>query len=126
MVIGIHDPNLGVCGKGFLRLQEANIETELFPRDLAEEIKRMNREFILAQQRIGLIITHPENNEELSTEPKSGITLKGKWTNPPREGESVYAIVKTGDSWWPHGELKSIPGVEGERLSRKVCHAVFR
>jgi pyrimidine deaminase RibD-like protein len=107
VVIGIHDPNIGVTGQGFLRLQEAHIETELFPRALAEQVKLLNRQFILANQRIGAKITFPENNSHLATEPGKFVTLRGTWVNPPREGEHVYVVVQRGNQWWPQSELEA-------------------
>src|SRR5215469_9538616 len=39
VVIGILDPNQGVCGKGLLELQRHGIDVELFPQDLAQKIR---------------------------------------------------------------------------------------
>ena len=46
VVIGILDPNQGVCGKGILRLQEHQIEVGLFPDEKAQRIRQMNEDFI--------------------------------------------------------------------------------
>ena len=38
VVIGILDPNQGVCGRGVLQLQQADIQVELFPHEMAKKI----------------------------------------------------------------------------------------
>jgi pyrimidine deaminase RibD-like protein len=46
VVIGMHDPNRTVYGRGWVMLQEAGILTADFEPDLKAEIKELNREFI--------------------------------------------------------------------------------
>ena len=109
VVIGIHDPNLEVCGKGFLHLQEANISIELFPDNLAQRIKVINREFILAQRRIGAKITFPSQEDApttISVKDQKFFVMRGTWTNPPTSDELV-AVVRKGVYWWPQGKLVS-------------------
>jgi diaminohydroxyphosphoribosylaminopyrimidine deaminase / 5-amino-6-(5-phosphoribosylamino)uracil reductase len=45
--VGILDPNQRVCGKGAMELQENDIEVELFPHDLAKQIRLQNDPFRL-------------------------------------------------------------------------------
>lgn len=105
VVIGILDPNQGVCGKGLLQLQEHKIEVELFPHDLAQRIRRLNDRFIQAQQSLGLRIAFPENGTEIRGR---SCQLIGKFNNPP--GDNVVAITNIGDQWWPQpGSLRVIP-----------------
>ncbi|SRR6266536_5292068 len=65
VVIGILDPNQGVCGKGVLLLQRADIEVELFPHDLAVKILRLNEDFVRAQQSLGIKITEPQSGKKI-------------------------------------------------------------
>ncbi len=45
VVVGMHDPNPDICGKGIRRLQAANIEVTLFPHPLILELEELNRHF---------------------------------------------------------------------------------
>jgi pyrimidine deaminase RibD-like protein len=45
VVVGMHDPNPEICGKGIRKLQGANIEVTLFPHALIKELEELNRHF---------------------------------------------------------------------------------
>ena len=45
VVIGMHDPNPVISGKGFILLRSAKIVTELFTDDLMGVIEEINRDF---------------------------------------------------------------------------------
>jgi pyrimidine deaminase RibD-like protein len=105
VVIGILDPNQGVCGKGLLQLQQAKIEVELFPNDLAQRIRQLIDPFIQAQQGLGIRITAPENGVRFRGQ---SCQVKGTFTNPP--GENVFAITNITDQWWPQlSQIRVIP-----------------
>jgi pyrimidine deaminase RibD-like protein len=105
VVIGILDPNQGVCGKGVLELQHHNIEVALFPHGLADQIRDINREFINAQQDLGLNIIDPTPGQRLTAARSGGghpiarFKLIGEFVNDP--GQDIRIIVKRGGEWWP-------------------------
>jgi pyrimidine deaminase RibD-like protein len=110
VVIGILDPNQGVCGKGVLQLQAAKIEVELFPHDLAQRIRQLNDKFIQAQQGLGIRITSPENGSEFRG---TNCRVKGTFTLPP--GDNVIAITYVGGEWWPQlSPVRVVPEHDNE------------
>jgi pyrimidine deaminase RibD-like protein len=110
VVIGILDPNQGVCGKGLLQLQAAKIEVELFPHVLAQRIRQLNDKFIQAQQGLGIRITSPENGSAFSG---TNCRVTGTFRNPP--GDNVIAITYIGGEWWPQlSPVRVIPERENE------------
>jgi pyrimidine deaminase RibD-like protein len=104
VVIGILDPNQGVCGKGVLELQANDIEVALFPHELAERIRSINAEFIRGQQDLGLTIIEPVGNKTIHAHREQGhpiarFKLVGELVNDP--GPDIRIIVKRGGEWWP-------------------------
>ena len=100
VVIGILDPNQGVCGKGLLELQKHGIEVELFPHDLAQKIRLLNDKFVRAQQTLGARFLTPEPNAQLHTYKTGGRhTFACEFITPP--GSDVFAFTNFAGQWWP-------------------------
>jgi pyrimidine deaminase RibD-like protein len=121
VVIGILDPNQGVCGKGVLKLQEYGIEVALFPHDLAMKIRRLNDRFIQEQQSLGITITSPQPGDKLSL---GEHMVRGTFINRP--GRDVIALTcnEPVDSfalpggWWPQGPVTPVAGSPGQWEAR--------
>jgi pyrimidine deaminase RibD-like protein len=98
--IGCLDPNQGVCGKGVLELQKHTIEVELFPPDLAQEIRILMARFNAAQQLLGVrIINPPARNIIITASPKGTYKLRFECNTTP--DDNVIAITNRNGSWWP-------------------------
>ena len=108
VVIGILDPNQGVCGKGLLELQKHGIEVELFPQDLAQKIRLFNNKFIRAQQTLGVCFLDLEPNAQLHTYKTGGRhTFTCELITPP--GPDVFVFVNLAGEWWPQpGGLRQV------------------
>lgn len=97
--IGILDPNQSVTGKGLWELQDHGIDVELFPPNLAGQIRALNSQFIRSQKTLGLVITNTKNGQVV----KGGeFVLEGTYINQP--GEDVFVLASVGPRWWvqPH------------------------
>jgi len=110
VVIGILDPNQGVCGKGVLQLQQADIEVELFPHGLATEISVLNQEFSHAQEGYGIEIEYPKHDEPVTQSSTTGteIVVRGTWNRRPKQQDRLWAITEGGGRWWPQSELQAV------------------
>ena len=98
--VGILDPNQGVCGKGVLELQDHDIEVELFPHDLAKEIRLQNDAFILDQKKLGIEIIDPLPNALLHTYKTEGRHIvRFKCKTAPNA--NIFAFNNMSGQWWP-------------------------
>jgi pyrimidine deaminase RibD-like protein len=117
VVIGILDPNQGVCGKGILALRLAGIDVRLFPQDLADLVTGLNERFIRAQQSLGITITSPLDGDSYSV---GKLTIQGTYVNPPKQ--DVWALTHVteedsrglGGGWWPQEEVRPVAGSENQ------------
>jgi len=118
--IGILDPNQGVRGKGLWELQDKGIEVELFPPELAREIRVLNDRFIRAQQTLGIRFTSPKSGETIKTTgPREGVwEFRGDFINPP--GEDVIAFTSQGNQWWPQPYSLRVTNLESKQWAVKM------
>jgi pyrimidine deaminase RibD-like protein len=98
--IGILDPNQGVTGKGLWRLQDQNVEVELFPHALAQQIRSDNADFIKSQQLLGAKIVNPTDGAMLETSKSRGRhPIRVKCLNPPTS--NTYLFTSRDGLYWP-------------------------
>jgi pyrimidine deaminase RibD-like protein len=104
--IGILDPNEQVCGRGFNLLQLSGIKVEMFPHELAEQVRSKNGDFIRAQQAVSPKITNILEGQEftLKKDPDGGdpflwFDVEFECENPP--GDNISLVIQVGDEWWP-------------------------
>ena len=110
VVIGMLDPNKEIRGRGEWHLVEHNIKVGRFDSDLMQSLMELNRDFIRDQQRLGLRITFPSNQEEWRGRV---CRLKGTYVNPP--GNNVVAITNVAGDWWPQlAPVRVLPEAKNE------------
>lgn len=110
VVIGILDPNQSVTGKGLWRLQNENVEVELFPHELAQQIRAINVNFIRTQQTFGVTILNPANGavlETYKTEGKHAVRFKS--LNPPTDDNYLLSFNE-GLCWPQPGPFRQVEG----------------
>jgi pyrimidine deaminase RibD-like protein len=104
--IGMLDPNPEIRGFGIQALNEAGIETQLFPRDLQRQIEELNREFIRTQKerRTRASAPPPKTGSEPEANPKVAEIIKHRG-----ETVTVFNRQKYGhgylEGFWANGAV---------------------
>jgi pyrimidine deaminase RibD-like protein len=108
--IGILDPNQGVTGKGLWQLQDSGIEVNLFPHELAQQLRANNAAFIRSQQTLGASIIMPNDGDELRTYETGGKhIIRFKCLNPLTV--DTYLFTYRNGLYWPQpGPFRHIDG----------------
>jgi len=117
VMIGILDPNQGVCGKGLSQLQDSGTEVGLFPHELACRIRRLNDRFIQAQRSLGIKITSPLGGGVYTM---GELTVRGTYRTPPKGDVWAMTHVTREDSlglgggWWPQEPVRGVLDSDNE------------
>ena len=75
VVIGMHDPNPDICGKGVRKLQAADIEVTLFPHALIKQLEELNRNFTRSFAESGTTKGQAEKEKKLKIEKRKLYNL---------------------------------------------------
>jgi pyrimidine deaminase RibD-like protein len=106
--IGILDPNQGVTGKGLLRLQDNNVEVNLFPHGLAQRIRAINTAFIRSQRTLGARIIRPTQGTILKTyDTLNKHPVQFKCLNPPVANNFLFSF-HNGLCWPQPGPFRQV------------------
>jgi pyrimidine deaminase RibD-like protein len=108
VVVGILDPNQEVTGKGLWKLQDRNVDVELFPDALARQIRAGNADFIRCHQTLGAKIVSPQHRDVLETTKTHGRhAVRVRCLNPPNA--TNYLFTSSNGLYWPQpGPFRAI------------------
>jgi pyrimidine deaminase RibD-like protein len=98
VVVGMHDPNPEICGKGIRKLQEANIEVVLFPHELIKELEELNRHFTRSHSGAAMPSVIPRLKELPSLLWKARVGCQA-WKNSPLAVGNQVLVGSAGSKW---------------------------
>jgi pyrimidine deaminase RibD-like protein/outer membrane protein assembly factor BamB len=98
VVVGMHDPNPEICGKGIRKLQEANIEVALFPHELIKELEELNRHFTRSHSGAATPSVIPRLKELPSLLWKARVGCQA-WKNSPLAVGNQVLVGSAGSKW---------------------------
>jgi pyrimidine deaminase RibD-like protein len=105
VVIGMLDPNPEIRGMGIQLLNDAGIETQLFPRNLTNQIEELNREFIRVQKQRRTAPSPPINRNLVpQADPKISEITKHKGKTVTVFNRQKYGLGYL-EGFWANGAV---------------------